>query len=322
VPGAFKAPPRGREVSNLRSWNTEHYAFEEISEGIIFGRARQEGAALSNTALVDLGQSTLLFDTSLTLHSARNILDASRAFTRRPPSLTVNSHWHLDHILGNQVFAERPIYASRRTIEILLEKRAELEGELSQKKLESDIRELERQRSSATTEAGRAPYDAVLRINRTLLQEAIDLRFTLPTTGFEENLQLPGDRQASLLTFGGGHTESDTILHLAQDRILFAGDLVVAESHPNLTSGDPRHWLTVLDHIDDLRPERIVTGHGPMGSRETVAMMRDYLTVVLELAQKPKDPKIPERFQRWAEPDQFTQNVAYTRTWLATHDPK
>lgn len=322
MPEAFKAPLRERKVASLRSLNTEHYAFEEISAGITFGRARPEGAALSNTGIVELGGSTLLFDTSLTLHSARDILEASRAFTRRPPSLTVNSHWHLDHILGNQVFADRPIYASRRTIEILLEKRAELESELSQEKLESDIRGFERQRSAAPTEAGRSPYDAILRINRTLLQEVIDLRFTPPTTGFEKELHLPGDRQASLFTFGSGHTESDTMLFLAQDRVLFAGDLVVAENHPNLTSGDPEHWLTVLDHIDDMRPERIVTGHGPVGSLETVATMRDYLTAVLELAQKPEDPKIPERFRGWAEPDQFTQNVSYTRARFAAHEPK
>jgi cyclase len=309
-------------VTNPRSLKTEHYAFEEISAGITFGRARPEGVALSNTGLVELGESTLLFDTSLTLHSARDILDASREFTRRPPSLTVNSHWHLDHILGNQVFADRPIFASQRTIGILLEKRADLEGELTREKLESDIQALEKQRGAASTEAGRAPYDAVLRVHRTLLQEVPDLRITLPTTGFEKELRLPGDRPASLLTFGSGHTESDTMLFLPEERVLFAGDLVVADSHPNLTSGDPAHWLTVLDHIDRLRPEQIVTGHGPIGTLDTVAMIRDYLNAVLEIARSPGDPRVPERFRRWAEPDQFTQNVAYVRTRSAAHGPK
>jgi cyclase len=309
-------------VTANRDLRTENYTFEEIGERIIFGRARSEGTALSNTGLVGVGDSTLVFDTSLTLHSARDILKASRVLTRRPPSISVNSHWHLDHILGNQVFADRPIYASRRTIELLLEKRAELEREITREKLEADIREFETQRSAASTEAGRAPYDAVLRIHRTLLEETAELRLTLPSTGFEGELQLPGDRPASLVTFGSGHTESDTMLFLAEDRVLFAGDLVVAENHPNLTSGDPEHWLAVLDQIDILRPERIVTGHGPIGSLDTVVTMRDYLTTILQLARQRDEPKIPARFRSWSEPDQFSQNVAYTRARLAAHGPK
>jgi len=301
---------------------SDHYEFEAIGDRITFGRARREGTALSNTGLIDLGPSTLVFDTSLTLHSARDIRTASLALTHRSPSLCVNSHWHLDHVAGNQVFADQPIYASRRTIEILLEKRAEMEAELSRVKLEVDIQEFERQQSSQSTEAGRATYDAVLRINRMLLTEALELRFTPPSTGFEGELRLPGDRGASLLSFGSGHTESDTVLFLAPDRILFAGDLIVAQNHPNLTSGDPEHWLTVLDRIDELRPERIVTGHGPMGSVETVAAMRDYLTTILELAGTKGDPEIPSRFRSWAEPDQFAGNIAYVRSRSVATAPK
>jgi hypothetical protein len=88
---------------------------------------------------------------------------------------------------------------------------------------------------------------------------------------------------------------------------------VVSGNHPNLTSGNPEHWLTVLDKIDELRPEQIATGHGPIGSRETVAEMRDYIETMLDLAQKTGDGPIPARFARWAEPDQFSGNLAYVR---------
>jgi len=290
-----------------------HYTFETICDGITFGRARREGTALSNTGIVDLGGSTLVFDTSLTLQSAREIREASVALTNRYPALSVNSHWHLDHVLGNQVFADCSIYASARTVEILLQKRAEIEAELSRERLEADIRKFEAEQRAERTEAGRAPYDAVLRINRTLLSEIVDLRFAPPSSSFDGELRLPGDRAASLLTFGSGHTDSDTMLHLPQDRILFAGDLVVADNHPNLTSGDPEHWLTVLDKITELKPECIVTGHGPVGSEGTVAEIRDYLVTMLELARQPGVPSVPTRFRSWAEPDQFKGNIDYIR---------
>jgi glyoxylase-like metal-dependent hydrolase (beta-lactamase superfamily II) len=210
-------------VANVPAVHSEHYTFETIGEGITFARARSEGTALSNTGIVDLGPATLVFDTSLTLHSAREIRTASLALTQRFPALCVNSHWHLDHVAGNQVFADQPIYASKRTIKILLEKRAELETELSRKKLEADIREFERQRSAQPTDAGRAVYEAVLRIHRRLLEETTEFQFTPPSIGFDEKLRLLGVRDASLLCFGSGHTESDTLLFLANDRIYLPG---------------------------------------------------------------------------------------------------
>lgn len=293
---------------------SEHYAFEPIEVGIAFGRARSSGTALSNTGLVDLGGSTLVFDTSLTLRSARAIREASSVLTGRPPTLLANSHWHLDHVLGNQLFADRPIYATKRTVEILLEKRAELERELEPSRLEADIRELEDRRAKATTDDGRAVYDAVLRINRALHEEALELKLTPPTKEFDGELRLPGAPDARLLTFGAGHTESDAVLFLAESRILFAGDLVVSGTHPNLTSGDPEHWLTVLDAIEGLRPERIVPGHGPIGSTETLTQMRDYLSTVLELAREPGTPEVPARFRKWAMSDQFHGNLAFARS--------
>ena len=297
----------------------EHYAFEDLGDHIRFGRARPGGTALSNTGVVDLGGATLVFDTSLTLHAARETRAEAIASTGRGPSLCVNSHWHLDHMAGNQVFEDGPIYATKRTAEVLLEKRAELEHELTRETLEADIRDLERQRAAVAGDAGRAPYDAVLRIHRTLLEETVELRFTPPSKEFERELRLPGDQDARLLTYGAGHTDSDAVLFLPKSGMLFAGDLVVTENHPNLTSGDPEHWLVVLDQLAALHPERIATGHGALGSVESLAVMKDYLTTILELARSPEEPEIPARFRGFAEPDQFTGNVRYARQRRARH---
>ena len=293
---------------------SEHYSFEHLDDRVTFGRARVEGTALSNTAIIDLSGATLAFDTSLTLRSARDIQAASVTLTGRPVSMVANSHWHLDHMLGNQLFADRPIYATRRTIEILIEKRAENAHELSREKLGEDIRKVEELRNSATTESGRALLDGAIRINQEVLAEALELRYTPPTTGFESELRLPGDLGASLLSYGSGHTESDAILFLPKSRVLCAGDLIVADNHPNLTSGDPEHWLTVLDRVEELRPERIITGHGPLGSPDTLNEIRDYLRTVLQLAPGSEEPEIPSRFRGWHDFGQFEANVAFVRS--------
>lgn len=297
-----------------RGVHSDHYTFEPLDIGVTFGRARVEGTALSNTAIIDLGGATLAFDTSLTLRSARDIEAASISLTDRPVSLVVNSHWHLDHMLGNQLFADRPIYATRRTIEILREKRAENEHELSDEKLDEEIRNLEELRGSATSESAKALLDGALRINREVRAEGRELRYTPATTGFESELPLPGDLGASLLSFGSGHTESDAVLFLSKSRILCAGDLIVAGNHPNLTSGDPEHWLTVLDQVEELRPERIITGHGALGSLDTLNEIRDYLRTVLQLARESGEPEVPSRFRGWHDFGQFEANIAFVRS--------
>jgi cyclase len=300
---------------------TAHYRFETLGEGVSFGEARKDGAALSNTGILDLGTTTFVFDTSLTLGAAREIREAARSRTGRAPTLAANSHWHLDHILGNQLFADHPIYGTRRTIEIVLEKRAELESELTPTKLESEIRDLERQRSSAAPETGRSVYDAAILLNRAVLAEAVELRLTPPSQSFDGSLRLPGDSGAELRTFGAAHTDSDSFLFVPGPRILFGGDVVVVGSHPNLASGDPRHWLEVLDRLDEWQPERIVPGHGPVSGADAIQGMRDYLGTVLELAQQRGPSEMPTRLRPLGEPDQFRGNVEFTRRWLASAPP-
>jgi cyclase len=304
-------PPEG-----LAGTRATHYRFQELRPGVVFAEARTEGTALSNAGIVDLGGSTLVIDTGLTLRAARELRRVALERTGRAPSITANSHWHLDHLLGNQLFSDGPIYATRGTVEVLLRKRAQLERDLTLERLEAELREIQGQApraAGAPTPAERREYALALRLNRALWEEAVDLRLTPPSISFEESIELPGDRKARLVTFGGGHTNSDALLWLPSERLLFAGDLVVAGSHPNLLSGDPDRWLRILTEIERLRPERIATGHGPVGDLETVAAVRDYLTTLARLAQESGTPEVPVRFRAWEGPSQFLRNLEFLR---------
>ncbi|MDE1820584.1 MAG: MBL fold metallo-hydrolase [Euryarchaeota archaeon] len=292
-----------------------HYDFETLTEGAIFAHARSSGGALSNSTLVDLGSEVLVFDTSLTPFAAEDLVRATVEATGRHPTLAANSHWHLDHLLGNQVFASLPRYSTTGTQRILTERRETLASEISVESLQKDVQGLEEMVRSAPTKDAKAYLGGVLELNRWVLRAAPNLHLTVPNRTFRDRLTLPGQRRAQLLSFGSGHTESDALLHLPEDRVVCAGDLVVGGTHPNLTSGDPEHWLKVLKEIEHLRPERVVPGHGPIGTGESITTMQDYLETILALPLPSRRvPRVPTRFRAWKEPGQFEENVKFLRT--------
>lgn len=293
--------------------DSEEYTFESLADGVVFAHARPGGTALSNSGIVDLGGSSLVVDTALTLKAAHELRTAAASTFGRPPALAFNTHWHLDHHLGNQLFADGPIFATERTIELFAQKRSEMLADLAPTALERDLRKYEAELRSASHPVARAVYAEVVAIHRELLTEAPTLRLTAPTDGFDRAFELPGTRGARLLSFGAAHTDSDGLLFLPRERILFAGDVIVRGRHPNLTSGDPEHWLVVLEEIDRLRPSQIVPGHGPMATTDTVQEIREYLHALLAISHQRGQPRVPPRYRGWLDPDQFERNLTFLR---------
>jgi len=81
---------------------------------------------------------------------------------------------------------------------------------------------------------------------------------------------------------GPNHTLGDTIIWIGSEQVLFAGDLAMraqpafASPHSSL-----RHWLAVLDRLEELKPIIIVPSHGPTGDGTGfITSYRTYLTEV------------------------------------------
>ncbi|MGA7476145.1 MAG: MBL fold metallo-hydrolase [Thermoplasmata archaeon] len=284
---------------------SRHFRLQELAPGVHAAVAVDGGFALSNSAIVDLGGATLVFDTGLTPRSGTDLARAARRLTGRPADYLVNSHWHHDHIRGNQVFASPRIIATTDTWELMRTRGAE---DVASDRSEGKARWEEFRAGKVPT----PPRDRALM--RGWLGGIVDslpkLRLTLPNLTFDSELVLRGTRRtARVLSYGGGHSPSDTFVFLPDDRIAFLGDLLSNGYHPWLGDGDPDTLVRILDRIDLLRPRTLLPGHGAPGGPRVLAAMREYVTTAQrQVARHRRTHRsrkelaglaVPEKFRNW-----------------------
>jgi glyoxylase-like metal-dependent hydrolase (beta-lactamase superfamily II) len=137
----------------------------------------------------------------------------------------VLSHWHLDHIAGNAVFADCEIIASERTAELLARFKPAIErGE----------------------QEGPPPIDPLV----------------LPTSVFSDRLQLSIGSVALELIHTDIHSDDAALVWLPDRRLLLCGD---ATEDPVTYVDEPGELDTHLANLAALRrlaPERILPNHG------------------------------------------------------------
>jgi glyoxylase-like metal-dependent hydrolase (beta-lactamase superfamily II) len=84
---------------------SKHFRLEQLLDGVYAAIGIPGSGSGSNAGIIDLGDRTLVFDTFLTPQAGDDLRAAAEHLTGRPVAAVINSHWHADHIHGNQAFA-------------------------------------------------------------------------------------------------------------------------------------------------------------------------------------------------------------------------
>lgn len=271
------------------------------------------GSAISgNAGIVDLGTSTLLFDTFLTPQAASDLRTAAQILTGRNPAFVVNSHWHFDHSLGNPMFGACSIYGTETTRDLLAERGGALVIALADPSWVDMTNDLQLRHDEERRPLYRHELGGELAA-RIQLREARDrVRIRTPDSVFETRYTFPGPRSAMVVE-GSGHSESDTVLFVTDDEVLFTGDLVSVGVHPSVGLPDLERWRTTLDKVEKIRPRVLVPGHGPVTDVSACAALRTYLDRLEEVAQSAAPPEIPPEYADWLCPGRFFRSVAVLR---------
>jgi len=306
--------------------DSSHFRLQQLADGVYAAIAVEGGAATCNAGIVDLGNCTMVFDAFLTQQAAIDLNAAAERLFGRRVEYVVNSHFHNDHIRGNQAFEGARIVATPKTREWLVANGQE-DIRANARDVPKELQALE----NGEDEMMQREKKMWLGYYRGLMESFPTLKLKIPDLTFDASLVFHGARRtAEVVTYGGGHTKSDAILCLPDDRIAFLGDLLFVEAHPYLGEGDPRELVSTLKKIGTLSMKDIVPGHGSVGTPRDLEVMCQYVSDLEKMAgevvkaggseDQAAEKAIPKAYEDWKFCIFFEPNMRFIWGRLSKSD--
>jgi glyoxylase-like metal-dependent hydrolase (beta-lactamase superfamily II) len=232
----------------------------------------------ANSGLINCGGGVVI-DTQSDLAHARQMIEMFGKVWPAMPQRVINTHEDADHVWGNQLFQGAEIIAHRSVPERM---KQVAEPKESQKLLHGVGRFLTRLVLKTLHPGLEAAGEQLLEDYNF---DGIEL--VLPTTLFDARYELNLDgKDVHLIYVGPCHQVGDTVIHLPDERVVFAGDVLFRQCTPMGWTGSYEKWFQCLDLLIELDPEVIVPGHGPLCGIEGAVEMKAYLQYVRDESRK------------------------------------
>jgi len=214
--------------------------------------------AIGNSTFIVGDQDVIVVDTGNSRAAGEAILEGLRQVTDKRVSIAINTHWHGDHIFGNQVF--RTAFPAVRFVGHPETRQGVITGELGYRdanrpKTQARIAELKAK--TTLTE------DETRELDRSVMQvEAWEGDYVLPDLLVDEHLTLmQGTRRIEVVHLGEANTKGDLVIHLPAERVVISGDMALTPV-PFAFFSSPRKWIDTLGRLSAMNPTTIVQGHG------------------------------------------------------------
>lgn len=274
------APPPGADYEG------QAFTFHKIQEGIYHAVGTGTLAVGCNGAIIINPDDVLVVDSHMTPAAAWALLEELKSITSKPVRYVVNTHFHFDHLHGNQTFPEEvEIIGHEFTREMVVtgKSKSGRAYDLYIGTLPERIKELARELEATTDREERSEKEKQLAYLRNFKVATDSVQPTPPNTTLTRRMTLyRGGREIRLLFFGRGHTGGDVVVHLPQEKVLISGDLLT-EGVPYMGDGYLKEWADTLEHLKDLDFDVVLPGHGQaFPNREKIDYLQAYLRDLLE----------------------------------------
>jgi glyoxylase-like metal-dependent hydrolase (beta-lactamase superfamily II) len=241
APAAAQTPPP----------QTPPFALREIGPGVYAAISNE-----SNAGFVIGDDAVLVIDSFFEPDAAKALLGEIRKITPKPIRYVVNTHYHADHVSGDQVFKDAGaiIVAHRNVRGWIRPENMRMFGGIPDPALKAKF----------TQRIAQLPLP--------------DLVTESPVTVWL------GARRVDVRP-AEGHTGGDLVVGVPDAKVLFCGDLLW-RMPPNIVDGTMSKWIATdrsFEQLPDAASMTFVPGHGDLATVKDVAIFRGYLTDLVSL---------------------------------------
>jgi glyoxylase-like metal-dependent hydrolase (beta-lactamase superfamily II) len=216
--------------------------FEQLSEHCWAYTA--EGDPNSGVVIGD--KFILVSDATATPAMAQDLIARIRAISDKPIKYVLLTHYHAVRVLGASAYLAEgatEVIASQGTYELIVERGAQ--------DMQSEMERFPRLFRSAESVPGLTWPTLVLDGGNPVRGE-VPGKLLLDLGGVKVQIWHPGP----------GHTRGDTIAWVAEEKVLFSGDLVEYEAGVYTGDAQLEEWPATLEALRALNAEAIVPGRG------------------------------------------------------------
>ena len=232
-------------------------AVDEIAAGVFVHAGRLVALDapghddIANIGFVVGTRCVAVIDTGGSVRTGRALRAAVKARTKLPVCYVVNTHVHVDHVLGNFAFAvDKPSFVGHAALADAIARSRAFFVQTYPGDFDGDARSEE-----------------VIAPDKTVA-DTLDLDL--------------GTRHLRLRAWPKAHTDCDLSV-LVDDEVLWTGDLLFRERVPAL-DGSVTGWLAAIDALARTKARIVVPGHGPV-TRDLAAALapeRRYLQALAD----------------------------------------
>jgi cyclase len=252
----------------------------------------------SNAGFVIGDDGVVVIDTFQDADAARQLLAEIQKLTKLPVKFVVNTHYHLDHVTGNAVFAQAgaAIIAHKNVRTWIHTENLKFFG------------------------AGIKPE-----------QKAWVDGLLAPSLVYDSALEIFLGSRRVVVRYFLGHTGGDSVVSVPDANVYFCGDLFWKKTLPNLIDGTTDKWADSDAKLVAEGPKAsFVSGHGDVGTAEDVLEFKGYLDQLRAMVSgaiknglagdaltNSVFPQLQEKYGSWDFFDHFAKrNIADTEKEL------
>jgi cyclase len=258
------------------------FALKPLGHNVYAAIDDAKGDAGANSGFVIGDDGVAVIDTFENVAAAQALLSEIRKLTNLPVKFVINTHYHLDHVAGNRVFAEAGavVFAHRNVRSWIHTENLKFFGKDSKPE-----------------------------------QTAMVAALRAPNVVYDNGVTLYLGTRRIDVHFFPGHTGGDSVVVIPDAQVAFFGDLFWRNTLPNLIDATTADWIVTLatiTHAPLVSDGQYVPGHGDVGAVNDLVAFRAYLLDLREMVAAPARegkqddvlvnavlPTLKEKYGKW-----------------------